>query len=153
MNDFILTGIIKNDLVLKKAKEGAEYCAISLEADPRFKDKKTSPFLIMCWQNIATGVCKDLQKGDYVKLEGYIKPTKTKNGDDSIGLVLFSYRLFKHNNEIQKDFVYEGENKIVDLVINNELKEESEQDQEDTVEECNEIKDEIINPFDSDLTY
>ena len=169
MNDFILTGIIKNELTLKTTKEGTEYCAISLEVDPRFKDKKNFPLLILSWQNIATSVCKDLHKGDYVKLEGYIKPAKTKNGDDGVSLVLFSYRLFKHNEEIQKDFVYKGENKVVDLVLSeDEIKEilasaeensEEKQEQGDTIEE--EVikpkkkiyEEENVNPFDEDLTY
>lgn len=169
MNDFILTGVIKNDLTLKTTKEGTEYCAISLEADPRFKDKKSPLFLIMSWQNIATSVCKDLHKGDYVKLEGYIKPTKTKNGDDGIGLVLFSYCLFKHNEEIQKDFVYKGENKVVDLVLSEEevkeilasVKEEDVVEEGGDSEQVEEIKkpkkksyqEENVNPFDADLTY
>ncbi len=154
MNSVILTGRIKKDILLKESKNGNKYCNITLETDPRFKDK-VYVFNILCWYNVAIEVSEKLNRKDRVCIEGYLKA----NEDGSITIVGCSFSILqKSSKKTEKEDDNDGinpsidENEDANINLNetteNETDNKSEFEEEKTTNETT-----LNNPFENDLNY
>ncbi len=82
MNHVVLIGRLTKDPELKKTSNNISYCNITVAVDRTFNSDKTDFIPVTVWRAPAENVCKHLQKGALVAVQGSIQVSSFVNNDN-----------------------------------------------------------------------